>query len=185
MKKLICFLLFALSSAALAGPALPPINVTVKDASGKIACKTRTNTNGTFTTPRLEPGRYVVQFESNNVQGTKMIVISAGMKKVSGDSVAGARFSGAGIAMQINVGSGLKITGQVADASQASTAGRVKIINGKRYVYVISTTGSLAGRWVEVGSVSSLPVQGYGTDEVQRWQDLGNKNHLGAEGGGQ
>ena len=43
------------------------------------------------------------------------MVVSAGKKKVIATGVSGEKFHGGGVAMRVNVGPGLKITGQVAN----------------------------------------------------------------------
>ena len=51
-------------AAGMAYGAVPALNVTVSDASGKAAFKGTTNAKGTFATAKLKPGNYVVQFNS-------------------------------------------------------------------------------------------------------------------------
>ena len=77
-------------AACLAYGAVPAMNVTVSDASGKAAFKGATNARGTFATANLKPGNYVVQFNSTSgaVKGNHYaIVVSAGKKKVSAAAV--------------------------------------------------------------------------------------------------
>lgn len=86
--------------------AVPPISVTVSD-SGKVAFKGTTNASGTFSTPSLKPGNYVVQFNSSNgaMKGNRYtIVVSAGAQKISADAVSAEKFAGAGVAVKITVG---------------------------------------------------------------------------------
>ena len=113
--------LFALASIAYG--ATPPIDVTVSDPTGKVAYKGKTNADGTFSTRQLQPGNYVVQFNCQNVKGDHAIVIAAGNKKVATDFVRGSQFRGGGLAMKVEVGAGLNITGQVAEAPTARAAG--------------------------------------------------------------
>ena len=165
-KLLPSLLLLFLLSVASAGT-IPPINVTVSNASGKVAYKGTTNADGTFATGNLEPGDYVVEFGSKNsaLKGSKFgLAVSAGKNNVSADAVAGDKFVGNGVAMKVAVASATKITGRVASAvsgtkaaaatnsGDQSSAG-VKIVNGKKYIWKrpqgLSPSG---GEWVEEGS---------------------------------
>ena len=103
--------------AAVANGGIPSVNVTVSDAGGKLAYKGATKNNGAFATDKLQPGKYIVQFTSKNAAlkgGSYSIVVSAGTKKVVANGVAGDKFLTGGVAMKVDVGSNLNITGQVA-----------------------------------------------------------------------
>ncbi|HMJ06821.1 MAG TPA: carboxypeptidase-like regulatory domain-containing protein [Chthoniobacterales bacterium] len=164
-RNLLLSLLVVAASAVYAA-GTPAIDVTVSNSSGKLVYKGKTGANGTFATGKLEPGEYVVQFNAKKsaVQGDRYaLVVSAGKKKVSADAVAGDKFAKGGVAMKVEVGHGLNITGQVAagDAAVlASTGGaKVKVMNGKRYVWLAAETGShMGGRWVEEGSAAASNV---------------------------
>jgi hypothetical protein len=153
------------------------MDVTVSDASGKLAYQGRTGSNGTFSTGKLAPGQYVVQFNAQKsaVKGEHYaLVVSAGKKKVTAESVEGEKFAAGGVAVKVEVGRGLGITGQVATnmAAMASTDGKVKVINGKRYVWVATETGSgLGGRWVEEGTPSSANLTRMSNDGVHAVQE--------------
>src|ERR1700682_695881 len=125
--------------------AVPALNVTVSDASGKAAFKGATNADGTFATTNLKPGNYVVQLNSTNsaLKGNQYsVVISAGKKKVSASAVAGETFT-VGVAMKIDLGASVNITGQVAVES------KVAMKDGKKMVWLAPRIGSnLPGRWV-------------------------------------
>ena len=96
-------LLLAVSAAYGAGVA--PMDVTVSGPGGKVAYKGKTDANGTFSTPKLAPGNYTVQFNSPGLKaGQYVIVVSAGKKKVSADSVIGDKFAKGGVAMKVDVG---------------------------------------------------------------------------------
>jgi hypothetical protein len=102
---------------AAANGGIPPMNVTVSDAAGKMAYKGATKSNGAFATEKLQPGKYVVQFSSKNAAlkgGNYSIVVAAGTKKIVANGVTGEKFLTGGVAMNVDVGSGLNITGQVA-----------------------------------------------------------------------
>ncbi len=166
MKKsfrvLFSALMIALATTAFA--ASPALNVTVSDASGKLAYKGKTMANGTFATNPLPPGQYTVQFNSSAaLKGSYGLVLSAGKQKTVSDALEGSKFAKGGVAMRIKVGQGLNITGQITSGKTVATAAtgnpKVKIVNGKRYVWQGPETGShLGGRWVEEGSVMSSGV---------------------------
>jgi len=102
--------------AAAANAGIPSMNVTVSDASGKLAFKGATKSDGGFATEKLQPGKYVVQLSSKNSalkSGQYSIVVSAGKKKVVANAVPGQKFLAGGVAMNVDVGAGLNITGQV------------------------------------------------------------------------
>jgi len=122
---------FVLLAAGMAYGGVPPLNVTVSDAAGKAAFKGATNANGTFATANLKPGDYVVQFNSTygGMKGNRYaIVVSSGTKKVAAAAVPGEKFAGGGVALRLVVGVGLNITGQVAPATDAKTAGDTRRI---------------------------------------------------------
>ncbi len=114
---------FFLIFASLAFAASPSIDVTVSDASGKVAYKGKVGGTGTFATGKLQPGNYVVQFNSQSLRGDQALVVSAGNKKVNATSVAASQFQGGGVAMRIEVAKGLNITGQVAAVATGMVAG--------------------------------------------------------------
>ena len=159
--------------AAMAYGGIPPMNVTVSDASGKAAFKGATNTSGTFATAKLQPGNYVVQFNSKNPAAVKgqhyAIVVSAGKKKVSANAVAGEKLAAGGVAMKVDVGAGLNITGQVA----AESSGAVK--NNKKMVWIPHQLGSnMPGHWVEEGSAEAIAAKNAGiltTEDVNKMQE--------------
>lgn len=133
MKNLIrgALLCFVLLAADMADGGVPPLNVTVSDAGGKAAFKGVTNANGTFATANLKPGDYVVQFNSTygGMKGNQYsIVVAAGTKKVAAAAVPGEKFAGGGVALKLVVGAGLNVTGQVAPAADAKTAGDTRRI---------------------------------------------------------
>jgi hypothetical protein len=174
--KILVLLLPALSIAYAA--TIPTMEVTVTNAAGKVAYKGTTGANGTFVTGNLEPGNYVVEFDSKAkiAKGTSFAMsATAGKNIVSADSVAGEKFFNPGIAMRISVAGNMKLTGQVAPAGTLSKqtqttasgngkskySGPVKIVNGKRYIWVLPYTGSVSGgHWVEEGSPEALQAEG-------------------------
>jgi hypothetical protein len=176
MKNIIHFasIVLFLIAVSMGYSAVPALNVTVSDGGGKVAFKGATSAAGTFATPNLKPGNYVVQFNSSSaaLKGHPYtVVISAGKKKVSADSIAGDKFLGAGVAMKLEVGSGLKITGQVADAGTV----RIDPKSKKKMVYIPKMVGSnMPGRWVPEDSAEAVAARNSGqirTEDVRRMQE--------------
>ena len=164
--------------------ALPALKVTVSNASGKLVYQGTTNAKGTFTTGKLEPGKYVVQFNGSgsDLKGHQFaLVVGAGKTKVSAGSVPGEKFSSGGVAMRVDVSGPMNLTGQVSAGGanvangEINTAnGKVKIVNGKRYVWVAAELGShLGGHWVEEGSPEARNVLHFNQDGARALQDRG------------
>lgn len=157
--------------AAMAYGGIPPMNVTVSDAAGKAAFKGATNTSGAFATANLQPGNYVVQINSKSAaKGTYYaIVVSAGKKKVSASAVPAEKLSGGGVALKVDVGPGLNITGQV--AAQNGPVSK----SGKKMVWIPHQLGSnIAGHWVEEGSAEAIAAKHAGilsAEDVSRMQE--------------
>jgi hypothetical protein len=156
--------------------AVPALNVTVSDGGGKAAFKGATNAKGTFATPSLKPGNYVVQLTSNSAElkGKQYaVVVSAGNKKVSAN-VAGEKFAGGGVAMKVDVATGLNITGQVAAQNGPTSKG------GKKMVWIPKQLGSnVAGHWVEEDSAEAAAARKSGvltTQDVNRLQEHAQPN---------
>jgi len=106
MRTLLVFL-GVLAATVLAGPTLPPFNVTVSDENGKVVFKGATNTTGSFTTEKVKAGNYVVQFSSKNDDAKVHqygLVVSAGSGKLAVNGIEGVRFMGAGVGMRLTVG---------------------------------------------------------------------------------
>jgi hypothetical protein len=149
-------LLFA--SGSFAFGALPQLDVTVVDSGGKSAYKGATNAKGTFATGTLKPGKYVVQFTAKAADvktGTYSLVVSAGSKKVSADSVAGSKLA-AGVAMKIDVGSGTNITGLITTGGLQAKVDE----NGKKMVWIPKRLGSnLPGHWAPADSAEAKELE--------------------------
>jgi hypothetical protein len=163
MKKMIRSIVLSLLLTAVGaayGAAVPALNVIVSDSAGKAAFKGTTNAKGTFTTASLKPGNYAVQFNSSAaMKGTNYtIVVSAGTKKVSAAGVAGEKFAKGGVALKVDVGPGLNISGQV--AAEANGASK----NGKKMVWIAPHAGSnMPGHWVEEDSAEAKEAKTAGT----------------------
>src|SRR2546423_2291353 len=102
-----------LAIACMVYGAVPPLNVTVSDASGKVAFRGKTDASGTFSTEKIKPGTYDVQFTSPSaITGNYSIKVSSGMKHVSASRIAGEKFV-KGVALKLNVQNLLNIVGEV------------------------------------------------------------------------
>ena len=115
MKNLIrgTVLSLCFAIACMAYGAVPPLNVTVSDASGKVAFRGKTDALGTFTTEKIKPGTYDVQFTSlSAITGNYSIKVSAGVKHVSAAGIAGEKFA-KGVALKLNVQNLWNIVGEV------------------------------------------------------------------------
>ena len=160
-----------IAHAALAFGALPQLNVIVSDASGKAAYKGTTDPRGTFATGTLQPGNYVVQFNSKSAEmkgKNYALFVSAGKKKVTADSVAGEKFTAGGVAMKIDVGAGLNITGQVTPGLETKLDK-----NGKRMVWIPKMTGSnLPAHWAEEDSAEAKAARAAGTLSTKSIMDI-------------
>jgi hypothetical protein len=184
MKNMTCSLLLSLLSLSVApivnAATVPTMEVTVSDSSGKVAHKGTTSADGSFSTGQLAPGNYVVLFnaKSAGAKGAKFrLAVAAGKNNFSADSVAGEKIAADGVAMKVAVSAPAKISGQVADAATAPAATAkantsatakagtqstqpVKIINGKRYVWVRPNSGLEGGHWEEEGSAAKPQTTG-------------------------
>jgi hypothetical protein len=178
MKNLIqnSFVVLMLGMASIAFGAVPSMNVTVSDSGGKAAYKGATDTKGNFATGTLKPGGYVVQLNSKSApKGTKYaVVVSAGKKKVTANAVDAEKLAAGGVAMKIDVGAGLNITGQVAAEDKSSAPmGH----NGKPMVWILKKTGSnIAAHWAESDSAEAKEAMAAGN---MSQQDLQNRQSQG------
>src|SRR5436190_2467612 len=99
---------------AMASAAVPTLNVTVADSSGKTTYKGATDSRGIFASPKMEPGNYAVQFTSKSApKGSHYtLVVLAGTKKTSASAVTAEKLA-AGVTMKIEVKSNASIQGQM------------------------------------------------------------------------
>ena len=172
------------AAASVASAAVPVINVTVADSSGKAAYKGATDGKGTFATGKLQPGGYVVHFSSKSApKGSKYaLVISAGTKKVMANAVEAEKLAAGGAAMKIDVAAGLNITGQVAaEDKNSAPIGH----NGKPMVWLPKKLGSnLAAHWVESDSAEAKEAQTSSSFSKKNIQDRQNQSISPNQGGG-
>ncbi len=185
LKKLFLFFFLAVAGAALAGsPARLSVLVTT-DPGGAVAYKGQADARGNFTAPNLKPGNYIVEFHADNSAAIKSekfaIAVTGGKQRVTANGVAGEKFGGGGVAMKVEVGKAGKLTGQVASAQTAgmeTVRANVKIMHGKRYVWVPGRLGSqMGGKWVEEGSeeavLSNSGKRGNDREVLGKIQDMG------------
>jgi hypothetical protein len=158
--------------ASVAFAAAPLVSVTVTDSSGKAAYKGATSGNGSFATAKLQPGGYVVYFNARSAaKGDKYtLVISAGKKKVMANAVEAEMLAASGgVAMKIDVGAGLNITGQVATENKNSAPmGH----NGKPMVWVSKKLGSnIPAHWAESDSAEVKEAMTSSSFSIKNIQD--------------
>lgn len=179
---MLCLALATLLSTAYGG--IPPVDVTVFDATEKVVFRQSINANATFATGNLRPGKYVVQFNTRSAAANGnqyLLVVSAGRKKVIADGVAGETLTRGGAAMKIQVGSGLQISGQVLNDEAIAQAGgpKYRTIDGKRYVWVSAQTGThLSGQWVEETLASARSLTVWNSDELRKRMDRGGEGSM-------
>ena len=185
MKHLIriLFLSVIFLPVALVFGAMPPLKVTVSDSAGKVAFKGMTNSSGAFATKNLAAGNYVVQFNASDssLKGkTINLIVSAGKKKVTAEAIAGDKLLAGGVAMKVDVGANLNITGQ---ASGALSSAKIDPKTGKKLVYIPPRLGSnLPGHWVPEDSAEAVEARNAGTlrtDDVRKMQDHNDATALG------
>jgi len=173
MKNLIqnSFVVLMLGMATIAFGAVPSMNVMVSDSSGKAAYKGATDTKGNFATGTLKPGGYVVQLNSKSApKGAKYsVVVSSGKKKVSANAVGAEKLAAGGVAMKIDVGAGLNITGLVAAEDKSSAPmGH----NGKPMVWIPKKVGSnIAAHWADSDSPEAKEMQTQTSYSIKNIQD--------------
>lgn len=176
--------LLLLLLATLARADVPVLAVSVSDTNGKVVFSGATKAGATFATQRLAPGEYVVQLKSSASirKGERyLLVASAGRKKIIADNVAGEMFTGPGVAMKVRVSSRIEITGQVARSAAMSYHGdpKVKVIDGRIYLWVDAETGShLGGRWVEGSLADGRQIVALKPSWLNRMQENSGEGNL-------
>lgn len=170
---LLCSFLLLLAASVQAR--VGGMDVTVSDSAGRLAYRGQTDADGTFSTGRIAPGKYVVQLNARDASvrdGEYAIVVGAGRHKVVADSVAGEKFVRGGVAMRVKAPGGTRISGQVAEGASA-VLGR-RIVDGRRYVLTVGLIGTNLGpRWVEEGTPAPYNIVRYSYDSVRDLQDRG------------
>ena len=172
---------------SLGGPqafgAVPSLTILVADSTGKVAYRGATDGSGLFSTPKLQAGNYAVQFTSaSTVKGSRYtLVVAAGKKKVAANAVAAEKLAGGGVAMKIEVGAGLNITGQVAAEDKNSAPIGT---NGKPMVWIAKRTGSsLGAHWAESDSAEAKEAMTAGSLSTKNLQDRENQGIMPVDPG--
>jgi tRNA threonylcarbamoyladenosine modification (KEOPS) complex Pcc1 subunit len=164
------------------------LDITVKKG-GKAVFKGKTDTTGSFATGALEPGSYNVEVRSPasmDLKGQKLaITVTAGKSAPMQSTANGAHLRG-GVAVSVDTNKTASLRGQVTHAGgmveQKAPEGyekvraNVKVINGKRHVWVPAPIGSnMGGRWVEEGTegavLSTSNKKGGDAEVMQKIQD--------------
>ena len=179
-----------------AGATMPSFDVTVRDKSGgKVVSTAKTDARGTFSTGEVQPGNYTVEFRSKNSAALKgnqlQISVSTGKGAATQATAPGAQF-GSGVALTVDVKKAAALRGQVGAQSAAAVAdtgetkgplrpGSVKIINGKRYVWMPPEMGSnMGGKWVPEGSPGAPAANTTrgNQDSLRRMQDAAGQGSV-------
>jgi hypothetical protein len=185
MKTAILGIVISLSLAGcLAYGAMPSVNVTVADSTGKTTTKGITNAKGTFA-GALKPGPYVVQFNSASAPNSSRyaLIVSAGKKSMTANGIAADKLAKGGVAMKIDVAAGLNITAQVtAEDKTSAPIGR----NGKLMVWIPKQIGSnIAGHWAESDSAEAKQAQtssSYSAKNIMDRQSAGKSPDQSGDG---
>ena len=163
----------SLAFTVAASAAIPTLNVTVADSSGKTAYKGSTDSRGIFASPKLAPGSYAVQFTSNSApKGSHYtLVLVAGTKKTSASAVTAEKLAGGGVALKIEVKANASIQGQVSAESAETRIGK----NGKLMVWIPKKVGSnLSAHWAESDSAEAKEVMASSSYSAKNMQDKYN-----------
>jgi hypothetical protein len=167
---------------AVASAAVPTLNVTVADASGKTAYKGATDSRGIFVSPKMPPGSYAVQFSTKNApKGSHYtLVVVAGTKKTSASAITSEKLAGGGVAMKIEVKSDNSIQGQVSAEDVATKIGK----NGKLMVWIPKKVGSnLPAHWAESDSSEAKEVETGTSYSARNMQDRQMQGKSPQQGG--
>ncbi|MBA2432425.1 MAG: hypothetical protein H0V56_09985 [Chthoniobacterales bacterium] len=190
-------LVFAFAFGALTASAAPQtvsFDVTVKQKpNGTAVFKGKTDARGNFATSELSPGSYTAEFRSKHAAALKgsniTIAVNSGRGE-SSQSTAPAEKFGSGVAINFEIKRATRVTGQVganagAEAVASSkgpvVAGSVKIINGKRFVWMPPELGSnMGGKWVPEGSPGAprANITKGNQDDLKRMQDFGGQGSV-------
>ena len=183
MKNLLRNTLLILSAfvvTAALGANMPGVDVTAKEKrSGKVVYQGKTDAGGKFATATLQPGKYVVELRSKQPQGFQVALGGTkSAKQVSAKN---------GLAFDVEIDPASKVSGKVTavpmTAAQQQAAAKantnVRIINGKRYVWVRGEIGShMGGKWVpeeEAMAVNPNSSRKDAAEALQKMQDLGGQ----------
>ena len=154
--------------ASVHGASVPGLDITVKK-DGKPVYRGKTDASGSFSTANMEPGAYSIELRSPktlNLKGQQLAISVIAGKQKPRESKADGGHLQAGVAMTVEVPRPAKLIGKVnsigalaaqptgpVPAGYERVKANVKVINGKRHVWVPAPIGSnMGGKWVEEGS---------------------------------
>ena len=186
-------LLVALGSAtaAYAAPGAASVKVTVKEnTSGKTVHLATTDAAGKFASPNLPAGSYNVEFRSAKGAGFEGKQLSISLSTGKGaprKATAVGKHLQSGVALAVDVPANAKLTGEVlvagrevaeapAPAGMEKVRANVKVMNGKKYVWIRPPIGSnMGGKWVEAGTEGAvLPTDKTRREDAEAWEKLRN-----------
>lgn len=168
--------------ASVASAAVPAVNVSIADSSGKNAFKGTTDTRGVFASPKLSPGNYAVKFTSSAApKGSHYtLVVVAGAKKTSASAITAEKLAAGGAAMKIEVKGNVNIQGQVSADSKDTRIGK----NGQLMVWIPKKVGSnLPAHWAESDSAEASEAKTSTSYSTKNVQDSANQG-ITPKGGG-
>lgn len=152
-----------LVATASASP-MSPMEVKVSHASGKVVYQGESNSAGTFNTPQLSPGNYVVQLNAKSAPKggpISLVIDDTGKGSTVANAVPAAKFAKGGVAMKIEIGpKPMSITGHLTHGPAAASTStvshkpgvhmengkKVKYENGKKYVWAEGIS-AMGGHW--------------------------------------
>lgn len=180
IRHLLPILLLALASSA---SAIPPLDVTVSDAATGRTHQMLTKPDGTFVTGTLPSGSYVIKFRSHDAALANdqfLLILCAGKKTLVSNAIPGKQFTAGGAAVKMQLGNEKQITGQVASERELRQA-KVKMVNGKRFIWKENGTGdNFGGRWVEESSLRGTTLTGLSVEGLRNLQERGAQGTMGA-----
>ena len=166
---------FAVTTSS--GANMSGVEITAKEKrTGKVVYQGKTDNAGKFATSTLQPGKYLIELRSKQPQGFQVALGGAkSAKQVSAKD---------GLAFDVEVDHAAKVNGKVTaapmSAAQQQAAAKanknVRIINGKRYVWVRGEIGShMGGKWIpeeEAEAVNPTGTRSSAAEGLQKMQDL-------------
>ena len=195
MKTSACLtflIVLGFASAVYAASGAAAVTVTVKHKdSGKTVYRAPTDAAGKFATANLQPGSYNVEFQSakgSGFEGKQLSISLSGGKGAPRKAYpAVGKHLRSGVAVSINLPSISTLAGEVlvtgnevpegaAPAGMEKVRANVKVINGKRYVWVQAPIGSnMGGKWVEAGTEGAvLATDKKRREDAEAWEKLRN-----------
>lgn len=179
IRRILPLLLALVSSAS----AIPPLDVTVSDATTGRTQKMLTKPDGTFATGALPSGSYVIKFRSHDAALANdqfLLVLCAGKKTMVSNAIPGKQFAAGGAAVRMQLGNEKQITGQVASERELRKA-KVRMVNGKRFIWREGGTGDNFGaRWVEENSLRGATLTGLSEEAFRNMQERGAQGTMEA-----